>query len=159
MTQDVVLETGSVHEEVTVTATGLPTPVPQTSAAVTLIPESELATTVGVVDALRQSPGVDVVQTGQAGGVTSLFVRGGNSTANEVMIDGIPADDVGGTFDFGTVASTGLAGLEVYRGPNSALYGTDAGASVVSLETPRGTSIQAGGELLGRCGELPYLAR
>jgi len=142
VTQDVVLETGSVHEEVTVTATGLPTPVPQTSAAVTLIPESELATTLGVVDALRQSPGVDVVQTGQAGGITSLFVRGGSSTANEVMIDGIPADDVGGTFDFGTVASTGMAGLEVYRGPNSALYGTDAGASVVSLETPRGTSIQ-----------------
>ena len=138
--QDVVLETGSVHEEVTVTATGLPTPVPQTSAAVTLIPVDELATTVGVVDALRQSPGVDVVQTGQAGGVTSLFVRGGNSTANVVTIDGIPADDVGGTFDFGTVASTGLAGLEVYRGPNSALYGTDAGASVVSLETPRGTA-------------------
>jgi iron complex outermembrane receptor protein/vitamin B12 transporter len=138
--QDVVLETGSVHEEVTVTATGLPTPVPQTSAAVALIAGEELATTAGVVDALRQSPGVDVVQTGQAGGVTSLFVRGGNSTANVVVIDGIPADDVGGTFDFGTVASTGLAGLEVYRGPNSALYGTDAGASVVSLETPRGTA-------------------
>jgi iron complex outermembrane receptor protein/vitamin B12 transporter len=142
VTQDVVLEANSVHEEVTVTATGVPTPVPQTSAAVTLIPAEELATAVGVVDALRQSPGVDVVETGQLGGVTSLFVRGGNSTANEVMIDGIPADDVGGTFDFGTVASTGLAGLEVYRGPNSALYGTDAGASVVSLETPRGTSIK-----------------
>jgi vitamin B12 transporter len=138
--QDVVLETGSVHEEVTVTATGLPTPVPQASSAVTLVASEELATTVGVVDALRQSPGVDAVQTGQAGGITSLFVRGGNSTANEVTIDGIPADDVGGTFDFGTVASTGLAGLEVYRGPNSALYGTDAGASVVSMETPRGTA-------------------
>jgi vitamin B12 transporter len=52
-----VLEAGSVHEEVTVTATGLPTPVEQSSAAVTLIPQSELATTVGIVDALRQSPG------------------------------------------------------------------------------------------------------
>jgi iron complex outermembrane receptor protein/vitamin B12 transporter len=138
VTQNVVLEAASLHEEVTVTATGLPTPVEQTSSAVTLTEASELATRVGVVDALRQSPGVDVVQTGQAGGVTSLFVRGGNSTANEVMVDGIPANDVGGTFDFGTVSSTGLAGLEVYRGPNSALYGTDAGASVVSLETPRG---------------------
>jgi vitamin B12 transporter len=68
VTRDVVLEATSVHEEVTVTATGLPTPVEQSSSAVTLIPESELATTVGVVDALRQSPGVDVVQTGQAGG-------------------------------------------------------------------------------------------
>jgi len=140
ITQNVVLETYTVHQEVTVTATGLPTPVEQTSSAVTLIPETALATSVGVADALRQSPGVDVVQTGQAGGVTSLFVRGGNSTANEVLIDGIPAVDVGGTFDFGTVSSTGLAGLEVYRGPNSALYGTDAGASVVNLTTPRGTT-------------------
>jgi iron complex outermembrane receptor protein/vitamin B12 transporter len=138
VTQNVVLEAASLHEEVTVTATGLPTPLQQTSSAVTLTDASELATRVGVVDAMRQSAGVDVVQTGQAGGVTSLFVRGGNSTANEVLIDGIPADDVGGTFDFGTVSSTGLAGLEVYRGPNSALYGTDAGASVVSLKTPQG---------------------
>ncbi len=140
--QNIVLETSSVREDITVTATGTPTPVEQSSAAVTLIPESDLATTVGIADALRQSPGVDVVQTGQAGGVTSLFVRGGNSTANEVLIDGIPANDVGGTFDFGTVSSTGVAGMELYRGPNSALYGTDAGASVVSLETPRGSSIR-----------------
>jgi iron complex outermembrane receptor protein/vitamin B12 transporter len=139
ITQNIVLEVGSVHEEITVTATGVPTPIEQSSAAVTLIPQTELATTVGIVDALRQSAGVDVVQTGQAGGVTSLFVRGGNSTANQVLIDGIPADDVGGTFDFGTVSSTAMAGLEVYRGPNSALWGTDAGASVVNLETPRGS--------------------
>ena len=49
-----------------------------------------------------------MVQTGQTGGVTSLFVRGGNSTANHVLIDGITANDVGGIFDFGTVSSTGL---------------------------------------------------
>jgi iron complex outermembrane receptor protein/vitamin B12 transporter len=136
--QNIVLETSSLQEEVTVTATGLPTPIQQSSSAVTLIPDSDLATSVGVVDALRQSPGVAVVQTGQYGGVTSLFVRGGNSTANQVLIDGISADDIGGTFDFGTVSTTGLSSLELYRGPNSALYGTDAGASVVNLETPRG---------------------
>jgi iron complex outermembrane receptor protein/vitamin B12 transporter len=140
ITQNVVLETASLHEEVTVTATGLPTPVQQSSAAVTLIPDSDLSTPVGVVEALRQSPGVAVVQTGQAGGVTSLFVRGGNSTANQVLIDGISAGDVGGGFDFGTVSTTGLAGLELYRGPNSALFGTDAGASVVNLETSRGSA-------------------
>ncbi len=140
VTQNIVLETGSLHEEVTVTATGLPTPVQQSSSSVTLIPESDLATSVGVVDALRQSPGVAVVQTGQYGGVTSLFVRGGNSTANQVLIDGISAGDVGGTFDFGNVSTTGLAGLELYRGPNSALYGTDAGASILNLEIPRGNA-------------------
>ena len=140
ITENVVLEIASVYQEVTVTATGLPTPLAQTSSAVTLIPDSDLATSIGVVDVLRQSPGVAAVQTGQAGGVTSLFVRGGNSTANQVLIDGIPAGDVGGAFDFGTVSSTALSGLELYRGPNSALYGTDAGASVLNLETPRGSA-------------------
>ena len=141
VTRNVVLEVASVTRRSTVTATGIPTPIQQISSAVTLIPQSDLVTRVGIVDDLRQSPGVAVVQTGQAGGVTSLFVRGGNSTANKVLIDGIPANDVGGTFDFGTVSSTGLTGLELYRGPNSALYGTDAGASVVNLDTPRGSSL------------------
>ena len=100
----------------TVTATGLPTPIQQLSSPVTLIPQSDLATH-GHCDEMRQSPGVAVVQTGQMGGVTSLFVRGGNSTANQVLIDGIPADDVGGTFDFGTVSSTGTGGLETLSRP------------------------------------------
>jgi iron complex outermembrane receptor protein/vitamin B12 transporter len=136
--QNVVLETGSVQQQLTVTATGLPTPLEQSSAAVTLVPDSDLATSIGVIDALRQSPGVAVVQTGQAGGVTSLFVRGGNSDANKVLVDGIPMEDVGGTFDFGTLAATGIASLEIYRGPDSVLYGSDAASSTVAFTTPRG---------------------
>jgi vitamin B12 transporter len=140
VTRNVTLEVGAVTTAVTVTATGIPTPLQQVSSPVTLIPSSDLATQVGIVDDLRQSPGVAAVQTGQYGGVTSLFVRGGNSTANKVLIDGIPAEDVGGVFDFGNVSTTGLSGLEFYRGPNSVLYGSDAGASVVSLNTPQGSS-------------------
>jgi vitamin B12 transporter len=142
VTHNVTLEIASVTAQVSVTATGIPTPIQQISASVTIIPQAELATTVGIVDALRQGPGVAVVQTGQYGGVTSLFVRGGNSTANKVLIDGISANDVGGTFDFGNISSTGLTGYELYRGSNSALYGTDAGASVVNFETPRGSSLR-----------------
>ncbi len=152
--QNIVLETSSVHEAITVTATGMPTPIEQSSSAVTLISGNDFATSVGITDALRQSPGVDVVQTGQTGGVTSLFVRGGNSTANQLLIDGIPAGDVGGTFDFGTVSSTGVAGLELYRGPNSALYGTDAGASVLNLETPRGSTTRPVANYSGDAGNF-----
>jgi vitamin B12 transporter len=142
VTRDVVLEIAAVKTTVSVTATGIPTPIQQVSSAVTLIPQADLATRVGIVDDLRQSPGNVAVQSGQTGSVTSLFVRGGNSTANKVLIDGVPANDVGGTFDFGNVSSTGLAGLEMYRGPNSALYGTDAAASVVNLTTPRGSGLK-----------------
>jgi vitamin B12 transporter len=142
ITRNIVLSPGTVKTEVSVTGTGMPTPLQQASSAVTLIPESSLLTQLGIVNALRQSPGVNVVQTGQTGGVTSLFVRGGNSTANQVVLDGITMNDVGGVFDFGTVSTTGIGGIELYRGSNSALYGTDAGASVVSMETPRGTTLK-----------------
>ena len=161
LTENIVLETLSVHEAVTVTATGVPTPIEQTSAAVTLTPQRDLFTTVGIVDALRQSPGVAVVQTGQAGGATSMFVRGGNSDANKVLIDGIPAEDVGGSFDFGTVSSTALGGgqpsstaIELYRGPDSVIYGSDAAASVEWLTTPRGSSLRPVLEYSGDAGNF-----
>ena len=141
LTRNVILEIATVTAQITVTATGIPTPLQQSSSAITLIPQADLATRVGIVDDLRQAPGQVAVQTGQYGGVASLFVRGGNSSANKVLIDGIPANDVGGVFDFGNVSSTGLAGLEMYRGGNSALYGTDAQASVINLSTPRGSSM------------------
>jgi vitamin B12 transporter len=92
------------------------------------------------VDVMRLTPGAFLVQTGQLGGVTSLFMRGGNSTANLVTIDGVPADDIGGIFDFGTVSSAAVARIDVVRGPDSAMYGTNAVASVVTFETPRGTT-------------------
>ncbi len=146
VTRNVVLDIAKVTEQVTVTTTGTPTPLQQASSAITFISPDALATRIGLIDELRLSPGNDVVQTGQYGGVGSLFVRGGNSDANKVLIDGIPANDVGGRFDFGTVSSTGLtgpttSGIELYRGPNSALYGSDAVASVVNLASPRGSSM------------------
>ncbi|GGG76274.1 TonB-dependent receptor [Edaphobacter dinghuensis] len=154
VTRNVTLEIASVTTAVTVTATGIPTPIQQVSSPVTLIPQSDLVTQVGIVDDLRQSPGAAAVQTGQYGGATSLFVRGGNSTANKVLIDGIPAEDVGGVFDFGNVSSTGLTGFEFYRGPNSVLYGSDAGASVVSLNSPRGNSLRPALNYSGDAGNF-----
>jgi vitamin B12 transporter len=154
MQRDVVLSSVSVQQAVSVTATEIPTPVPQLTAPVTVIPGSQLATQAGVVDPLRQEPGVFMVQTGQGGGVTSLFLRGGNSTANLVLVDGIPAEDVGGTFDYGTVSSTAIDRIEVYRGPDSAIYGTDAGAGVVSIETPRGYTLEPVLNYSGDAGTL-----
>ncbi len=140
VSRNVVMEITSVTEQVTVTATGVPTPLQQASSPVSLVNAFDLTTRVGVIDEMRQAPGIELVQQGQTGGVGSLFVRGGNSTANKVLVDGITAEDVGGTFDFGTVATTGLDTIETYRGPDSVLYGSDAGASVVSFTTPHGGS-------------------
>jgi len=138
--QNIVLEPEWVRQSVVVTATGLPQPQAQVSASVTGISALEFANHAGIVDPLRQAPGVNVVQTGQMGGETSLFIRGGSSTANRVVMDGVPLEDIGGRFDFANVATTGIQDLEVYRGPNTVLYGSDAAAGVISITTPRGST-------------------
>ncbi len=127
-----------MHEDVTVVASGVPTPEAQLTGTQDVIQGDDLKTRVGIVDDLRLMPGVSVVQTGQVGGVTSLFVRGGSSSANKVLIDGMPANDIGGYFDFGTVSSTAIQSVEVARGPVSVIYGADAAASALSFVTPRG---------------------
>ncbi len=154
VTQTVVLSTVTVQQQVSVTATGVPTPLPQLTAPVTLIGKDDLATRLGVVNELRQSLGTDVVQTGQTGGLTSLFIRGGPSDGNKVVVDGVPVEDVGGGFDFGTVASTGIQTVEIYRDPNSALYGSDSQTGVVSITTPRGTTLKPLLNYSGDAGNL-----
>jgi vitamin B12 transporter len=135
--QDIVMEYSTITPQLAITATGIPTPLPQIPSAITLIPQQDLSTQVGILNDLRQSPGNFVVQTGQAGGPIALYVRGGGSTTNQVLIDGIPAADIGGLFDYSSISTTTLAGPELYRGANSALYGTGTEASVVSLATTR----------------------
>ena len=152
--RDLSVTISPIREEVTVTATGVPTPVQQTSSSTTIIPDQALRTRVGIAQELRLQPGVSVVTSGQYGAVTSLFVRGGNSDANKVLIDEVPANDIGGVFDLGTVSSTAVRDLESHRGPDSVLYGTDARAGVVRFETPRGTSLRPVLTYSGDAGNL-----
>jgi iron complex outermembrane receptor protein/vitamin B12 transporter len=100
----------------------------------------DLALRDDLVSTLRLMPGTVVVQSGQRGAVTSLFVRGGNSDANKILLDGVSVNDMGGLFDFGPLSTTAIERAEVYRGTNSSLYGADAGSSVVGLTTPHGTT-------------------
>jgi vitamin B12 transporter len=137
---DLLLAVGAVSQTITVTATGTPTPQAQVGASVTLLSKDDYADKLDVHEALRLVPGAQLTQTGRRGGLGDLFVRGGNSNANKVLLDGIPANDIGGDVDFGVFANAGIDQIEVLRGPNSALYGSDSLASVVSINTPRGTT-------------------
>ena len=138
--RNLVLEPAWVRESIVVTATGTPTPQPQTSAATTVLGPLDLALRDDLVSALRLMPGAEVVQDGQLGAQTSLFVRGGDSDANKILLDGVDIGDLGGQFDFGPLSTTAVERAEVYRGPDSSLYGADAGSGVVSLTTPHGTT-------------------
>ncbi len=138
--RNVVLEPEWVRESIVVTATGTPTPQAQTSAATTVLGPLDLVLRDDLVSDLRLMPGTFVVQSGQMGAVSSLFVRGGDSDSNKVLVDGVSAGDLGGRFDFGPLSTTAVESVEVYRGPNSSLYGADAASGVVSLSTQRGTT-------------------
>ncbi|HKF47071.1 MAG TPA: TonB-dependent receptor plug domain-containing protein [Terracidiphilus sp.] len=138
--RNLVLEPEWVRQSIVVTATGTPTPQPQTGAATSVISSQDLDLRTTLTSDLRLMPGTSVVQTGQSGSQTSLFVRGGDSDDNMVLVDGVSAGDLGGRFDFGTLPTTGVESAEVYRGTNSGLYGADAESSVVGLTTLRGTT-------------------
>jgi vitamin B12 transporter len=135
---DIQLSVASFSEQVTVTSTGTPTPEAQLGAAVTVLTQPDYDGTHDIQEGLRLVPGLQITQTGQAGGTTSLFIRGGGSDANKVLNDGIPMNDIGGAVEFANIASAAIAQVEVLRGPNSVLYGSDALAGVVSMTTSRG---------------------
>jgi vitamin B12 transporter len=91
-------------------------------------------------DAVRFLSGAVVNTSGQRGGLTSLFVRGGDSTYNKVIVDGVTINEPGGTFDFGTLPMDQADRMEFVRGAESTLYGSDAMTSVAQLWTRTGST-------------------
>jgi vitamin B12 transporter len=137
---DVTLATQTLTQQVSVTASATPTPIAQIGASVTVLTADDYRQYTEVQDPLRQIPGLQVTQIGQLGGTTGLSIRGGNTDANKVLIDDVPVNDIGGAVEFANFATTGIQQIEVLREPNSALYGSDALAGVVSMTTDRGTT-------------------
>ena len=137
------LRIGSLPQQIVVSATGTPTPVAQVGSSVTLIDNSQISALnkLDVLEDLRLVPGAQIVQSGQRGGITSLFIRGGESNFNKVVIDGIPVDSIGGAFDYAQLSNNGVDSVEVLRGSNSVLYGSDALAGVVNITSQRGRTL------------------
>jgi outer membrane receptor protein involved in Fe transport len=134
------LRLAPVAETVVVTATGTPASSDTAGAPVESLNAGELETMRPIAsdDALRFLPGAIVDTQGQRGGLSSLFVRGGDSRYNKVIVDGVTIDEPGGRFDFGTLPLTEADRLEFVRGAQSALYGSDAMTSVVQVWTRTG---------------------
>jgi iron complex outermembrane receptor protein/vitamin B12 transporter len=138
--RNLVLEPAWVRESIVVTATGTPVAQPQTSSAITVLSPLDFALRTDFTAALRLMPGTSTVQDGQMGAQTSLFVRGGDSDDNKILMDGVDVGDLGNLFDIGPLTTSGQESVEVYRGPDSNLFGAGAMTSVVSLTTPHGTT-------------------
>jgi iron complex outermembrane receptor protein/vitamin B12 transporter len=139
--RNIVLPLPEIRQEVVVTATGVPISQAQVGASVAVLQGQDYLNRLDVLDPLRSAPGVQLTQTGQRGAAATLFIRGGNSDSSKVLIDGVPATEVGGLTNFGVLSAAGVDQIEVFRGPNSVLYGADALAGVVNQATRRGTTL------------------
>ncbi len=140
VTVDLHLELSAVQEQVVVSASLGGALSSQIGSSVSVVSQQEIQDE-GVetlADALRNIPGVNINRTGQMGAVTSAFIRGGSSNYNLVMIDGIPMNDFGGGFDLSPLPVDGVEDVEVMRGPESALYGSNAVAGVINVVSETG---------------------
>jgi vitamin B12 transporter len=138
------LHVATAAENVVVTATRTPVPSEAAGADVATLNSSQLEVMrpVAADDAVRFLPGAVVNTYGQRGGLSSLFVRGGESTYNKVIVDGVYITEPGETFDFGTLPLTQADRLEFVRGAQSTLYGSDAMTSVVQVWTQTGNTLR-----------------
>jgi vitamin B12 transporter len=163
-------------ETLVVTATRIPTPELDVASSITIITADDIAARQvrTLPDLLKEVPGLNLVQTGGPGGQTSVFMRGTNSNHTKVLVDGIDLGDPsnpGGAFDLGQFLTQDIQTVEILRGPQSGLYGSDAIGGVINIITKSGSGpaqfnagVEAGsfdtfnqaGSLSGsHCGALP----
>jgi vitamin B12 transporter len=126
-----------------VSPTAIVTPTNQVANSITAITAQDIETQQlrTIPDVLATVPGLNVVQSGGVGGQTSVFMRGTNSNHTKVLIDGVDVSDpsnANGAFDFAHLLTYDISQVEVLRGPQSGLYGSDAIGGVISIITQKG---------------------
>ena len=148
-------------EELVVTGSYSPVASEQLSAQVTVVNQRQLQQLGGdnLIGALRQIPGLWIDEQGGPGGVTSINLRGAESNHTLVLLDGVPLNDPtnsrGGGFDLHAINMESIERIEIIRGAQSAIYGSDALAGVIHIITRASgkarTQVQVG---LGEQGEV-----
>lgn len=139
---DLRLELEKLSASVVVTAQAEPLPSVDSSAPVTSFTRLSIdqQKAVALPDLLLYAPAVSIGRTGPEGGQTSIFVGGGNSSYTKVLVDGTPVNEPGNAVDFSNFTLDNIDKVEVVRGAESALYGTDAVSGVIQVFSHRGTT-------------------
>lgn len=139
-TRDLRLKLSAMTTQVVVSSSLGGALLPQLGSSVSLVTGQDLEDRAAqnAYESLRGIPGVEVNQTGRRGGVTGVFIRGGESKYNAVMVDGVAMNDFGGGMDMASLPADGIERVEVTRGPQSALYGSNAVTGVINIVSRRG---------------------
>jgi vitamin B12 transporter len=138
--QSVSTPAGTDIETVIVTATRVGQTAAETGSSISIISAQDIEAlgSVYVLDALAHAPGVTINQNGPFGGSASVRIRGASGEQTMVLIDGVPVNDPaspGGGFNFARLDTANIERIEVLKGPQSTLWGTDAIGGVVSVTT------------------------
>ena len=148
-------DAAEISEEIVVTATRTETKLSQVGSSVTVLEGDDLAERgfSTVADALRSAPGLDLARSGGPGQTTSVFLRGGSSSQTLVLLDGVRLNGTTtGAYDFADLTLDEVERIEIVRGPQSPLYGSEAVAGVIQIFTRRAQpGFQA--SALGEVGE------
>ena len=139
-TLDLRLDLERLSASVVVTAQAQPLPIQQATAPMDVVTREDIAARLAVTlpDVLLTSPGVAIGRTGPEGGTASIFLNGGNSNFTKVLVDGTPVNEPGNAVDFANFTLDNVDKMEVVRGAESAIYGSDAVAGVIQVFTHRG---------------------
>lgn len=147
----VALAISAQSESIVVAATAAEVPLSISGSSVTVIEGRELVARQieSVHDALRLVPGLTIASSGGRGTITGLFPRGGEADYSLVLIDDVPVNAFGGSFDFAHIPAVNVERIEIARGPQSALYGSNAIGSVIRITTRRRGQPQTSGSIEG----------
>jgi vitamin B12 transporter len=153
---DLRLELERLSSSVVVTAQAEPSLLQDTSASVTVLTRDDIEQrrVVSLSDLLLYSPGIAIGRTGPEGGQTSIFLGGGNSSYTKVLVDGTPVNEPGNAVDFSNFTTDNIDKVEVVRGAESALYGTDAVSGVIQVFTHRGATHTPAASVFGEGGSF-----
>jgi len=168
------MELASLSSSVLVTGQAAPIISEQSPAPSSILTSEQIAErqAVSLPDLLYSQPGISIAHTGPIGGLTTMFVDGGNSNYTKLFIDGTPANEPGGNFNYASLSLDNVDKVEVVHGAESALYGSDAMSGVIQLFSHRGStrvpavqvfaeggdpsSAHGGGQVSGLLGRFDY---
>jgi len=138
--QDINLALSAIESQVVVSASLGGMLAPQIGSSVSLITKQDIddRSSQNALELIRGTPGIEVSQNGNRGGVAGVYIRGGESRYNAVMVDGIPINEFGGGFDMASLPADGIERMEITRGPQSALYGSNAVTGAINIISRRG---------------------